>query len=244
LGEVVEVIWDAVTFWNEIDVFELRLRLLDDTVDRFIVVEGDKTFRGKDNRYSLEMWRDRLEPWWDRIVLHREVLPSHSNPWVLESAQRAAIGTVAAGLLSDDDVLVFGDADEIWQPNLLDGLTGPRIAQMDFRVMSVYWRRNDTVLCSIAGHWRDLKGENLHSLRMGKRQELPRVRSGWQFSWMGQPDRMREKAAAFSHTEYDGADFERLSSEGRWIDRPFDIVEDGLPEFVAQGGMPPDWYRR
>lgn len=238
------MIVDAVTFWNEIDVFELRLRLLEETVDRFVVVEGDKTFKGGENKYSLNMWRDRLEPWWDRIVVHREVLPSHSNPWVVEGVQRAAIGTVAGSILSDDDVLVFGDADEIWQPNLIEDLRGLRIAQMDFRMMSVYWRRNDTVLCSIAGHWADLKGENLHSLRMGRRQELPRVRSGWQFSWMGQPDNMREKAAAFSHTEYDNADFERLASEARWIDRPFEIVEGGLPQFVADGNMPADWYRR
>ena len=244
MGEDVEVIVDGVTFWNEIDVFWLRLRMLEDTVDRFIVVEGDRTFRGAPNHYSLERWRDRLEPWWDRIVLHRETLPEQGNPWSREAAQRAAIGRVAAGMLEDDDILVFGDADEIWQPNLLSALQEPRIAQMDFRVMSVYWRRNDTVLCSIAGWWRDLKGWDLHRLRMERRQNLERVRSGWQFSWMGQPERMREKALAFSHTEYDQADFARLAAEGRWVDRSLTVVDGELPEIVAAGEMPADWYRR
>lgn len=244
MGEVVEVIVDGVTFWNEIDVFELRLRMLEETVDRFIVVEGDRTFRGAPNPYSLESWRERLAPWWDRIVLHRETLPMSSDPWKLEWAQRAAIGTVAGGMLDDDDILVFGDADEIWQPNLLAGLVEPRIAQMDFRVMSVYWRRNDTVLCSIAGFWRDLKQYDLHRLRMEQRQTLRRVRSGWQFSWMGRPEQMREKALAFSHTEYDRADFAGMAAEGRWVDRSLTVVDGELPDIVARGEMPADWYRR
>ena len=48
------------------------------------------------------------------------------------------------------------------------------------------------------------------------------------------------KALAFSHTEYDRADFDRMAAEGRWVDRSLTVVDGELPDIVARGEMPAD----
>lgn len=238
------MILDAVTFWNEIDVLKLRLKMLDSVVDKFLIVEGDKTFQGQPNKYSLLDWAGELTDWRDKIIHRRIVLPTNRNPWRVEAAQRNAISVYAAELLEDSDILIYGDADEIWQPNLLEGLSSPRIAVMDFRMMSVYWRRNTTVRCSIAGYWKDLRRKDLNRLRMKHRQKLEGVRSGWQFSWMGGPEKMLEKAQAFSHSNYVEFDFDGLNNSGQWKGDILERVYGELPEPVTSGMMPSSWYRK
>ena len=39
-------IYDCFIFHNEIDLLELRLNILNDVVDKFIIIEGDTTFSG------------------------------------------------------------------------------------------------------------------------------------------------------------------------------------------------------
>ena len=41
------VIYDCFIVFNELDLLEMRLNILNDVVDRFVVVEGTKTHTGK-----------------------------------------------------------------------------------------------------------------------------------------------------------------------------------------------------
>jgi len=40
-------IYDCFIFFNELDLLEIRLKTLDKVVDYFVLVEADKTHRGK-----------------------------------------------------------------------------------------------------------------------------------------------------------------------------------------------------
>ena len=40
------MLYDCFLFYNESDLLELRLRELDDLVDKFIVIQGEETFAG------------------------------------------------------------------------------------------------------------------------------------------------------------------------------------------------------
>jgi hypothetical protein len=50
---------DCFTFYNELEILELRLRELYDTVDKFILVEAEKTHKGENKRFIYEenQWR-------------------------------------------------------------------------------------------------------------------------------------------------------------------------------------------
>ncbi|MFB6187294.1 MAG: glycosyl transferase GT17 family protein, partial [Halobacteriaceae archaeon] len=40
--------YDCFIFYNELDLLEIRLNELDDVIDEFVLVEGEKTFQGDD----------------------------------------------------------------------------------------------------------------------------------------------------------------------------------------------------
>ncbi|MGN1154117.1 MAG: hypothetical protein ACI4S3_08815 [Candidatus Gastranaerophilaceae bacterium] len=42
------MIYDCFTFFNELDLLEIRLNILNDVVDKFVLVEATKTFTGQD----------------------------------------------------------------------------------------------------------------------------------------------------------------------------------------------------
>lgn len=53
------MIIDAFLFYQEYDMLEFRLRLLYDQVDKFVIVEADKTFSGLDKPFDFEQHRAR-----------------------------------------------------------------------------------------------------------------------------------------------------------------------------------------
>ena len=40
-------IFDCFIFNNEVELLELRLNILNDVVDKFVIIEGNSTFSGK-----------------------------------------------------------------------------------------------------------------------------------------------------------------------------------------------------
>ena len=47
------MIYDCFTFYNELDLLEIRLNVLNDVVDRFVLVEMNKTHMGDDKPFTL-----------------------------------------------------------------------------------------------------------------------------------------------------------------------------------------------
>lgn len=54
-------IYDCFIFFNELDLLELRLNELSDIVDKFVLVEGTKTFQGDDKPLYFEENKDRFK---------------------------------------------------------------------------------------------------------------------------------------------------------------------------------------
>jgi hypothetical protein len=112
------VIVDCFTFFNELDVLELRLSLLDTVVDRFVLCEAPVTFRGDPKPLYYAQNRDRFARWKDRIVhLVYDAAPD-ANPWQNEWRQRAHL-TSALAQAEPDDLILIGDVDEIPAPELV-----------------------------------------------------------------------------------------------------------------------------
>jgi len=61
-------VFDCFTFFNELDLPELRLKLLDDYVDWFVLTESNLTFSGKDKSYYFEENKNRYAPWLHKII--------------------------------------------------------------------------------------------------------------------------------------------------------------------------------
>jgi beta-1,4-mannosyl-glycoprotein beta-1,4-N-acetylglucosaminyltransferase len=61
------MIYDAFLFFNELDLLDIRLNLLNDVVDKFVIVESTVTFSGKpknlffnENKHMFEKFNDKI----------------------------------------------------------------------------------------------------------------------------------------------------------------------------------------
>jgi beta-1,4-mannosyl-glycoprotein beta-1,4-N-acetylglucosaminyltransferase len=107
------MIYDCFTFFNELELLELRLNELADVVDKFVLVEATKTHSNKTKPLYYQENRARFGAFHDKIIhIVVDDLPTAKNPWVLENFQRNAI---ARGLANcqPKDVVMVSDLDEI-----------------------------------------------------------------------------------------------------------------------------------
>jgi beta-1,4-mannosyl-glycoprotein beta-1,4-N-acetylglucosaminyltransferase len=120
-------LFDSFTFFNELDLLEIRLHELAPVVDRFVIAEAPVTFRGKSKPLHFQENRERYAPFLDRIihvVLRPEEIPSgtsSSDDWAREHAQR---NRLADGLrdAAPDDLILLSDVDEIPRSSVLEAL--------------------------------------------------------------------------------------------------------------------------
>jgi len=111
-------IYDCFTFFNELDLLEMRLNILNDKVDYFVLVESTKTHNGKYKELIFQQNAYRFSKFSKKIIhVIVDDMPElkDNNRWILENFQRNAI---ARGLSKCDvgDIILISDLDEI--PNL------------------------------------------------------------------------------------------------------------------------------
>jgi beta-1,4-mannosyl-glycoprotein beta-1,4-N-acetylglucosaminyltransferase len=114
-------LFDCFTFFNELDLLELRLRELDPLVHRFVLVEAPQTFTGLPKPLHFKLNRDRFQPFLAKIVyVELDEFPGDlASAWDREYFSRRAImrGLTAA---APDDLVLISDVDEIPKPANLE----------------------------------------------------------------------------------------------------------------------------
>lgn len=119
------MIYDCFSFYNELDILRLRLNILNDFVDRFVIVEARFSHTGQPKALNFEANKHLFEDFLDKIdYIVVEDEPSASlqltdveRHWANENIQRNAImrGLVNA---KDNDLIIISDLDEIPNPNV------------------------------------------------------------------------------------------------------------------------------
>lgn len=118
------MVYDCFTFFNELDLLEIRLNTLKDVVDRFVIAEATRTHTGKPkdlnyakNRHLFLAFADKIEyVVVDDLLSEDEVSKDIYNfPWVNENRQRNALMRGLQGAHYNDIVMV-SDLDEIPRP--------------------------------------------------------------------------------------------------------------------------------
>ncbi|MFM9939514.1 MAG: hypothetical protein ACKVP7_08470 [Hyphomicrobiaceae bacterium] len=121
-------IWDGFTFFNELDILELRLKELSAVVDRFVIVEATRTFAYEPKPLHFADNKARFAEFLPKIM-HVVVddLPADGDAWDREAFQRNAVarGFTAA---APDDVVMISDVDEIPYPEHIASLTPANVA--------------------------------------------------------------------------------------------------------------------
>ena len=110
-------IFDCFIFNNEVELLELRLNILNDVVDKFVIVEGSSTFSGKKKKSSFLKYKDRFEKWSDKIIYEFVDIPDCEVSWDREIFSRNYALTLP--IFNDDDIIISSDLDEIPNPDAI-----------------------------------------------------------------------------------------------------------------------------
>ncbi len=113
------MIYDCFTFFNELDILEIRLNILNDVVDRFVLVEATRTHQGKLKTLLFNENKERYKKFKDKIIhIVIDEYPPYEgrSAWILERYQREMI---AKGWTNcqEDDIILVSDVDEIPAPD-------------------------------------------------------------------------------------------------------------------------------
>lgn len=117
-------IYDCFTFFNELDLLEIRLNELHSVVDFFVLVEANFTHQGQAKEYIFEQNKSRFSNFSHKIIhIKLDEQPTfgelHTDfSWNLEHFQRNGI---SHGLLSakPNDIILISDVDEIPNKDVL-----------------------------------------------------------------------------------------------------------------------------
>jgi beta-1,4-mannosyl-glycoprotein beta-1,4-N-acetylglucosaminyltransferase len=63
-------VYDVFTFFNELDLLELRLEMMDSFVDKFVIIECVETFSGNKKPLYYEENKDRFKKYHHKIIHH------------------------------------------------------------------------------------------------------------------------------------------------------------------------------
>ena len=116
------MIIDAVTLFNELDLLELRLSELAPVVDRFVIVEANRTHKGTLKPLYYAENKARFAEWHDKIV--HVVCPLGDDGDGLPAIRRREMqqrNSILEGIrdCADDDILLISDCDELPRSHLI-----------------------------------------------------------------------------------------------------------------------------
>lgn len=218
---------DAFTYCGEEQTLLMRLALHTPFVDQFWIVESDHTFSGKPKEWTFEQNRHKFAPWLDKIHFipfrapvagmdfskKDEAFNFESPAWLLENAQRNALGACLASM-DDDDVALVSDLDEFIAPEVLQTARTSTHDVARLSLLNHYYYMNCRAVGSNA-MWNFPLVVKVKWWR--ERPEISQFRpfgdashfisnAGWHFSYLGGPDAISKKISSFSHTEFDRPD--------------------------------------
>jgi hypothetical protein len=198
---------DTFMFYNELDILELRLEVLDKYVDRFVLVEAEVNHVGGPKELFFQKNKERFTKWIHKIehvIVTAEEAPKDANPWSREKYQRECILRGLDGV-PDESIVMISDVDEI--PNL-DIIQFEKLEHiftsvhmwmfeysLDYLFTGEPWF--GTVITNIGV----LRSAGPNKLRDG-RWKFPCVQyAGWHLSSFGTPIHVWNKMQTFAHAK-------------------------------------------
>lgn len=115
-------VYDVFTYNGEEAILELRLDLLWDRVDLFVIAESNRSYSGRVKELTLPSFIDKNPKYKSKLVYVPVFdMPEWAGDWCREAYQRYALGK-ALHCVENDDYIMLSDADELPDPSLIGAL--------------------------------------------------------------------------------------------------------------------------
>lgn len=247
------MIYDCFSFFNELDILELRLETLAPVVDYFVIVEAGKTHAGADKPFFFEENKERFSKYLPKIIYAQSPISENiNNPWAIENIQRNYISEVVKQHAKPGDTILISDLDEIPRPELVTkyaGATEVVSFNVDYYCYYLnsqnYYQRNwlGTTLVSYENFFsvaNDLKvnyndymveeynqGTTPTKLRCAVELKRKIVKNGgWHFSSLGGAEAVIKKLRSFAHQEF--------NSQELTVEQIEELISSGKGPFIKQ----------
>jgi beta-1,4-mannosyl-glycoprotein beta-1,4-N-acetylglucosaminyltransferase len=228
---------------DELHILDLRVKILEDIVDKFYVVQATKTFSGlKKKCLSSE---DYSHPKVEFVTID---FPDGLDTWSKEYYQRNY--KVDLSSYSPDDLVLLSDLDEVPNPEVLKQLSENFDINTIYgfsQIMHQYFLNNQNTSELWAGT-RALSVEKYSSeltpqqVRMSAASILLKD-GGWHWSFLGDEESLRNKIISYSHQEHNNnytldSIIYRLNNNEDIFERGFVLkaveIDETYPKYVRE----------
>jgi len=217
---------DTFMFYNEYDILELRLEVLDRYVDRFVLVEAELNHSGGPKELFFQNNRERYAKWLPKIthiIVTADESPKDENPWSREKYQRECILRGVQDV-PDGSIIMVSDVDEIPDLDIVPYEKLPHVLNsvhmwmfeysLDYLFTGEPWFGTVITTAEV------FKRVGPNALRDG-RWKFPVIKyAGWHLSSFGNGAHVANKLNTFAHSKdphtitWDEETFNELISSG------------------------------
>ena len=224
--------FDCTLINDEIDIFEMRLNILYKYVDKFIVVESNRTHSGKIKEFNIEKNWSRFKQFEGQIIYikHQGVeVNENSKAWLNENTQRDQMLNALTKNAPADGMCFVSDVDEI--PDPLKLFEASRLLNKTGMPVSMVMKHCMYYLnyaCDIPFRgpflYRPDEAQKIHKIfhnevytptkfrchmyAKGYENDFPAVfDAGWHFTTLGYIEEIKHKLGSFAHTEFNTNEF-------------------------------------
>ena len=253
---------DCITYFQEKVQADLRINILMNVVDKFVICESIFDHRGnkKEINFEFEKYK-KLGKKIEHIIL-KEPFPSKNIPWENQALQREYI---FEGIKeeNENDLIMFSDPDEIPNPKVFRNFSlnkkygifmqkmftyklnyfnkyespweGTRICKKK-DLKSIDWLRQKVLKKNLNyPFWRFNKEKNIQIIENG----------GWHFNYLLKPEEIAKKLKSLAETKWDKKEFYDLEIIKQKISNRIDLfgrghkfekvnIDHNFPEYIVK----------
>lgn len=252
------MIYSVFTFNGESDILKLHYNILNQYVDKFIIVEANQTFTGyskplyyfKDQRYFKQFWGKTInyivndwddEELWDMARKSPNTKGAHHwqrEFYIKESIHKA----LRSAGVQDEDTVLIGDVDEIIDPIITFESETPIKAKL--RVYSYYLNNesDESFHGTLIAQYKDIKGKCLNHMRSDTSLYSKGPHLGWHFTSQGGIKELQRKLNdSYTQETYNTAEIQQnlphnYKNRIDFLNRPFTfkVCEDNWPQYLKE----------
>jgi len=229
-------IFDCFIYHNEDLILDLRLNILSEYVEKFIIVEAAYDHQG--NKKKLNFSFKRFDKFKNKIkYLVIEEFPKNISNWDRENFQRNFINE---GLNSaeDEDLIIISDVDEIPDLSKINNLGKNKLTVFEQKMF--YYKFNllnesqpiwlGSKMCKKkflkSPQWlrsQKVKKKNFFKFYQTKWNVIKN--GGWHFSFLMSSIDIKKKLSSYAHAEYNTEYYKNLSRINKTIKNRQDLFE-------------------
>ena len=257
-------IYDCFQFFNEEHILDLRLNILDEFVDFFVLTESTCDHQG--NPKKLNFNKSLFKKFQNKIIYivvddTNEKIKKH-HLWGESLVEQHQRNSIMRGLenSADNDLVILSDVDEIPDLNKLN-MFNKKYKYAVFLQKMFSFKIN--LLSKTEKNWhgskiclkkdfkspqwlRNLKFKKYPFWRIDKPKNLQIIENGgWHFAYLQSPKNISKKIKSFSHGEFNNEEFanqnkieERIKTKKDIFDRGFSYekveIDHTFPKYIIE----------